>query len=93
MLLEQNRRERQTLSLPSPLWGRVASEASRVGVVRLRASIASDNDPHPNPSPQGGGEQTERTALFCVKSKGAHFNSRRARRDGTVSTWAINHAA
>ncbi len=38
-------------SLPSPLWGGSASEASRGG-----GSATSTSTPTPNPSPQGGGE-------------------------------------
>jgi hypothetical protein len=40
--------------------------------------------PTPNPSPQGGGEQTECAALLCVKSNGT-----RSKKPRTVSTLAL----
>src|SRR5262249_43491603 len=93
MLWEQNRRERQTRSLPSPLWGGWRAKRAGWGSCGHARASPRTTTPTANPSPQGGGEQTERAALFCVKSKGPRFNSRRARRGGTVSTRAINHAA
>ena len=44
--------------LPPPLWGRVG-EGGREVTRRRRPSVTSPPDPHPFPSPQGGGEERD----------------------------------
>jgi hypothetical protein len=56
-----NQRAPQTRCAPSPLWGR-AGEGGSCGDARALLHRAT---PTPNPSPQGGGERTERAATFC----------------------------
>jgi hypothetical protein len=50
-----------------PLVGRVASEASRVGVVRW----STDGPPPPTPPHKGGGEHTEYAAITCLTYPGS----------------------
>ena len=62
--------QRHMLGPTLPLVGRVASEASRVGVVVSGRISRTNSDPHPTPSPQGGGERTEFAA--CADSPSEH---------------------
>ena len=53
--------------LPPPLWGRVGGGGWRV-CRRCRQCLGT---PTPNPSPQGGGEQSEQASRLCDYSNGA----------------------
>ena len=56
-----------------PLVGRVdrrsEAEAGGVGVAVIARDVSTNNDPTPNPSPQGGGEHTESVAAV-IESNG-----------------------
>src|SRR6266699_951703 len=57
---EQQDAARAAHSYRPPFVGRVASEASRVGVVVIARAVSTNRDPHPQPLPtKGGGEQSE----------------------------------
>src|SRR5919198_4072032 len=62
---------------PSPLWapcGEGRREAPGWGSCGNARLSPRNNDPTPNPSPQGVGEETECAALLCVKSNGTRSN-------------------
>src|SRR5262245_41409033 len=48
---------------PAPLWGRVGEGVMQRGNNRATCE-GKPHYPHPNPSPQGGGERTEYAALM-----------------------------
>src|SRR5262249_60724924 len=63
-----NQREHELGLLPPPLWGR-GGEGGGAVWQRVHANLAT---PAPSPSPQGGGELSQRAAPYCFKTKRAY---------------------